>query len=88
MKWLHKNRSIRKDKLFLHIKSGVECIEILAVKLILNDTQRFAETLVVNNLTHAEELDNVADIRVFYQAQDVVVGGAGLLLCCNLTSTT
>ena len=67
MNRLHKNKSIRKDKLFLHVKTGVERIEILAVEFVLYDAQCFAETLEVNNLTHTEELDNVADIRVLHQ---------------------
>ena len=46
MKWLHKNRSIRKDKLFLHIKSGVECIEILAVKSVSCKSEAFTEALM------------------------------------------
>ena len=33
-----------------------------------------------------QEADGIADLGILYQTKDVVVGGAGFLLCCNLIS--
>ena len=38
----------------------------------------------MHNLTHAQELDGFAHIRVLHQAQNIVVGGTGLLLCRHI----
>ena len=32
----------------------------------------------------AQELDDIVDIRIVAEPQDVVVGDAGLLLCCQV----
>lgn len=48
----------------------------------------FAETLIMHNLPLPEELDRIADFRVFYKTQDVVIGCAGFLLCCDHVKTT
>ncbi len=42
---------------------------------------RFAEPLEVDYLPLAQELDNVVYVRVIAEAQDVIVGDAGFLLC-------
>lgn len=44
----------------------------------------FAEALEVHDLTRPQELERLAHIRVVDQAQQVVVGRAGLLLCCQI----
>ena len=70
------------------IKSRVEGVEILGVKVILGDAEGFTEPLEVDNLPLAEEADRIADLRVLDEAEDVVVGGAGFLLRCGLVRTT
>ena len=47
---------------------------------------RFAEALEMHDFACAQEFERLAHVRVVDQAQQVVVGGAGFLLCCNLTS--
>ena len=42
----------------------------------------------MDDLALAEELDDIVDIRVVAEAQNVVIGGARLLLCCNGKSAT
>ena len=42
----------------------------------------------MHDLTGTQELDDVADVRIVGDAQDVVVGHAGLLLCCDFVRTT
>ena len=52
--------------------------------LVPSCTLCFTETLEVHDLTGTQELDDVADVRIVGDAQDVVVGHAGLLLCCEV----
>ena len=49
---------------------------------------RIAEPLEVHDLPLAQESDGVGDIRIVAEAEDVVVGNAGLLLCCGFVRTT
>ena len=48
----------------------------------------FTEALEVDDLALAKEADRVGDVVVVAEAQDVVVGLARLLLCCNGKSAT
>ena len=65
------------------IKRGIACVEILAVQMVLGDTESVAEALVMDDLPLAEEFDGLADVGIVTEAEDVVVGHAGLLLWCN-----
>ena len=51
-------------------------------------TLRFAEALEVDDLPGTQELDGIVDVRIIGQAQNVVVGQARLLFCCNHIRTT
>lgn len=73
---------------WIQVEFRIDRIEILAVQVILDNSQGFAETLIMHNLPLPEELDRIADFRVFYKTQDVVIGCAGFLLCCDLVKTT
>lgn len=48
----------------------------------------FAEALEVHDLTRTQELDDIADVRIIGKAENVVVGHARLLLCCDDIKTT
>ena len=72
----------------LLIEGGVEGVEVFGVQFVLDDAGGLAEALVVDDLPLPEELDDVPDVGVVYQAEDVVVAHAGFLLCCNLIRTT
>ncbi len=61
------------------VKAGIESVEVLAVKIILGDSQGFAETLEMYNFTLSQEADGSAHVRVINQSQDIVIGGSGLL---------
>ena len=52
--------------------------------MLLNIPQGFAETLEVDDLPFPQKTDWVAHFRVFYDSEDIVVGGAGFLLCCQI----
>ena len=56
--------------------------------LVPSCTLRFSEALEVHDLPGPEELDGVADVRIVGKAENVVVGNAGLLLCCAFVRTT
>ena len=70
------------------IKGGVHRVEVPFVESVGNKTQRFAEPLVMHDLSGAQEFHYVAHIRIVAQAQDVVVGDARFLLCCTFVRTT
>ena len=42
----------------------------------------------MNDLAFAEEADRVGNVAVIAEAQDVIIGQARLLLCCNGKSAT
>ncbi len=48
----------------------------------------FTKTLEVHNFSRTQEFYWFTNIGVFYQAENVVVGGAGFLFCCTLIYTT
>lgn len=72
----------------LFIKFRVESIKIATVQFFLYNAQTFAETLVVDNFALTQEADRLTDFRVFYKTENVVVGSACFLLCCNCERTT
>ena len=77
---------------FLPSLSGVEGwigeVDIFLSHALLGQAKSLAEALEMHNLPLAQELDNVIYVRVVAQAEDVVVGNAGLLLWCNHASAT
>ena len=72
----------------LTIEFRIECVEVLTVKFILNNSQTFTETLIMNNFTFTEEADWSADFRIFYQTQNIIIRSAGFLFWGDLVSTT
>ena len=54
----------------------------------MQDVQTLAEALEVHDLARTQELDDVVDVGIVGKAQDVIVGHARLLLCCNHIRTT
>lgn len=44
----------------------------------------FAEPLEMHDFPCAQEADRVADFLVMDEAKDIVIGGAGFLLCCHI----
>lgn len=70
------------------IEGRVEGIEVTAVEMILDIPEDFAETLKVYDFPFAEEADRIGYLRIFHHAQDVFIGAAGFLFCCNHIRTT
>ena len=67
------------NKLFLQIKFRIDRVKILAVEIILDESERFAESLIMYDLAFSQETDRVEDVRVVAHADDVIIGGAGFL---------
>ena len=65
------------------VKGWVQRVDILLVHLLPGQLQSLAEALEMHHFPGPQEFDDIVDIRVIAQPQDVVVGGAGLLLCCD-----
>ena len=63
------------------IERGIADVEVLGVQVILGDAQSIPEPLVMHDLPLAEELDGLSYVGIVAEAEDVVVGDAGLLLC-------
>ena len=70
------------------VEGGVGQVHILGVHPLLTQAQALAETLEVYDLPLPQEADHVVHIRVIRQAEDIVVGHAGLLFCCAFVRTT
>lgn len=68
----------------LLIKVWVICVEVFLVKIILDQTETFTETLKVYQFTLAEEADGIGNFCILCQTQDVIIGSAGFLLCRHI----
>ena len=66
------------------VKRRVASVEILRVQVLLGTTEGVCKPLVMHDLALAKVLDGVSDVGVIHQAQNVVVGGSRLLLCCQV----
>ena len=70
---------------FTSVKFRIKRIEVLGIQLILDDTQGFTESLEVDDFAGPQEFNRCTDIRiVLHKTQDIVIGGAGLLLCRHI----
>ena len=67
----------------LFVKRRVGHIVIFAVQLIGGYPQPLTKALIMDDLPLPQEADHVVHIRVITETQDIVIGEAGFLLCCN-----
>ncbi len=89
--WNAKGKSTLFGVLFLSsllVEARVYVVDIFLVQAVLGKPQSFAETLEVHDLTRTQELDGIADVRIIGKAENIVVGHARLLLCCDDIKTT
>ena len=70
------------------IKGGIEGVEVFGIEGVLGHAQGIRKALVVYDLPLTQELDGILNVGIIDKAQDVVVGDAGFLLCCNRKSTS
>ena len=80
--------SFGKIQMELFVKGRVDQIDVFLVHPVLRQPQSLAEALEVDHLPGPEEFDDIVDIGVIGQAQNVVIGDPGLLLCCDRVRTT
>ena len=67
------------------IEGRVEGVEVPAVQMILHDSESFAESLEMHDLSGAEKFDGIVDVRVvFDKAENVVVSDPGFLFCSEV----
>lgn len=72
----------------LLVHGRIHVVDVLLAQLLLGQTEPFAEALEVDNLPGPEEPDSVGDVRIVTEAENVIVGNASLLFCCNGVRTT
>lgn len=56
--------------------------------MVADYAERFAEALKMNDLTLAQKLYWLDDIRIIDELEDVVISRSCFLFCCNLIRTT
>jgi len=66
------------------IKRGVVAVDVLVIGPLLDLAQAISKALIMDDLALTQEFDGIAHVRVIRQAQNVVVGHARLLLCCQV----
>lgn len=66
------------------VERRVAGIKILSVQIVNDDLQTFAESLIMNDFPLSQKPDGVLDIGIIDEAQNIVVGGPGFLLCCHV----
>ena len=52
--------------------------------MILHDSQRFTETLIMHDLSFPQELDGVAYFGILHKTEDILISGSGFLLCRHI----
>ena len=72
----------------LLVKSRVGEVDVFRVHLSLAKPQTLAEPLEVHDLPLPKEADDIVYVRVVGKTQNVVIGEAGLLFCCDGVRTT
>ena len=82
------------NRQFLHlfaavfVKCGVAGVVVFAVEAVGRDLERFAEPLIVIELSLPQKAQRIENIGVVVETDEVVIGRARLLLCCNHIRTT
>ena len=56
--------------------------------MILYDAGGLSKSLEMDDLPLSQITDRIADVRIFYNAEDIIISGPGFLFCCNCERTT
>ena len=72
----------------LSVKRGVHKVDVFLVHPVLRQPQTLTEALEMNDLARSEEFNDVVDVGIIGKTQNVVICGAGFLLCCDCVRTT
>lgn len=52
--------------------------------MFLNIAENLTKALEVDNLPFAQEADGIGNIRIFHHAENIFIGAAGFLFCCQI----
>ena len=70
------------------VKGRIDIVDVFLAQAVLGKSQTFAKSLEVYDLPLAQEPDSIVDVWVIAEAENIVVGNASFLLCCELVRTT
>lgn len=70
------------------IEFRVICVIVFGIHIVLCDAQSVSETLIMRDFSLTQKFNRITHIGVIHKTQDVVIGDARLLLCCNAIRTT
>ena len=65
------------------VKRRIASVEIFGVEIVLRYADGIGEALIMHYFTGAQEFYYVINVGIVGKAQDIVIGCACLLLCCN-----
>ena len=71
----------------LLVKAGVDIVNVLLIHALLCQPQALTEALEMDDLPFTQKTDGRDHVRVVHQTQNIVIGGAGFLLCCDAVRT-
>ena len=72
-----------------HVKRRVKGVKVFGVKLFLNASESFTESLKMNHFSCTEKTDRIRNFRdIPYYTKNIIISGAGFLLWGDLVSTT
>ena len=72
----------------LLVESRIGKVDVLLIHTLFGKGNGLTEALEMDDLPLTQEADHIVDIRVVGQSEDIVIGKAGLLFCCDLVRTT
>jgi hypothetical protein len=70
------------------VEFRVECVKVLGIQIILNDPERFAESLEVDDFARTQEFDRFSYIGIVNETKNIIINGSRFLLCCTFKKTT
>ena len=73
--------------IFLIVKHRVEGVNVFSVHSLPRQFHSLAEALEMDDLPFTQKTDGRDHVRVVHQTQNIVIGGAGFLLCCDAVRT-
>ena len=80
------NRDFSEFGLFVEGRIGK--VYIFLIHALLGQGNRLTKALEVDYFSLTQESDHIIDIRIVGQAEDIVIGKAGLLFCYDFVRTT
>lgn len=70
------------------VEGGIDSVDVFLIQSVLCHVERIAEALIMDDLPFTEEAERIEYIGIVNEAEQIIVGDASLLLCCNEKCTT